>query len=223
MEEKPIEERELVVQEEKINKFENLSSLEQQLNYAQILINSKALPKQYLSAESVLMVINYGKELGFPPITSLMNIYYVNGRPSLATQAIVALANKNGIAHKTIEDWIPVKNEEGKPYKDVDGLVCRRTTIRYYRKHPTLGIILEEDFSFSNWEAKTAGIYKNVWISYEKVMLWYRTYALGLRRFAPDVLSGLYSVDEMIDSNKNLSIDYILDEENNIKIIDKNS
>lgn len=52
-------------------------------------------------------------------------------------------------------------------------------------------------------------------------MLWYRTYAFGIRRFAADVIHGLYTVEELVDAGLDKNVTYDLDNEGNIKIITK--
>lgn len=217
---KPIEEKQISTNLD-INQIEKFNTLEQQLNFANILIQSKALPPHYKNAESVLLSINYGKELGFTPIVSILGVYFVNGTPSLSTQSMCALANSLGVAQQTLEDFALIKNDKGETYKDKDGLELRKTTIRYSRLHPTLKILISETFSFTNWEAKQAGLLKNVWLTYPKIMLWYRTYALGLRRFAPDILKGLYTIEEILDISKDSNLTYDLDSEGNIKVKEK--
>lgn len=220
-------------QEQNLSKFDAFNSLEQQKQFAEILINSRALPKQYTNAESVIMAANYGKELGFSFVTALNSIYYVSGKPSLSTQAMIALCQSNDIIHKTIEDYEVVYkkdkddnfilDEKGNKtfFKDSDGEPVRRTTIEYIRIYKHLNNYISRDrFSYTTKEAKDAGLYKNVWSTYPKVMLWYRTYAFGVRRFAADVLHGLITIEEMVDVGLAGNVNYNLDNDGNIKIID---
>lgn len=206
--------------ETNLQRFEGMNTMEVQLEYARMLINSKALPVQYKNPEAVVMAINYGKELGFKAITSILNLFFINGRPCLSTQAMCAMLLSKGVVHKTLEDSVKVKKEDGSDFL-YEGQVARRTTIRFYRRHPLLGVVIDETISYTDTEAKLAGIYANVWLKFPKLMLWYRTYAFGARRFAPDILSNLSTIEEMLEMDKDNPITYELDNNGNLKLIEK--
>jgi hypothetical protein len=161
--------------------FNAFTNLETQKEFADILIKSKALPKQYVNSESVIMAANYGRELGFDFVTALNSIYYVSGKPSLSTQAMVALCLSKGIIHKTIEDYEImykkdkddnfVLNDKGNKiaYLDSDSEPIRKTTIEYIRVYKHLNnYVSTERFSYTTKEAKDAGLMKNVWMQYPR-------------------------------------------------------
>jgi len=61
---------------------------------------------------------------------------------------------------------------------------------------------LEYTSSFSIAEAKQAGIYRDQsgWTKYPRDMLYWRTVTRGLRRVCPDVITGLYAIEELQDA-----------------------
>lgn len=209
-----------------IEGFNPYATIDSQMEYAKILLNSGALPAQYKKdkPEAVILAANYGKELGFSFITALRSVYFVNGNPSLSTQAMVSLLLQKGVVTKTIKDFELIKKEDGTFIYDpgFEGQAARRsrrTIIRFYRKHSILGIVLEEDITYTTYEATQAGIYGNVWLKYPHLMIWYRTYSFGAKRVASDLLNGLTSVEELVDSIPNTGVTYDLDAEGNIKIM----
>lgn len=220
--------------EQLLTKFNPYDTINSQMEYAKILLSSGALPIQYKKdkPEAVVLAANYGRELGFSFIASLKNIYFVNGNPSISTQAMVALLLQKGVVTKTLKDFelVTFKDKNGEEKQVYDPgfetdpkRKSKRTTIRFYRKHPILGIIIEEDISYTTYEATQAGAYANVWLKFPHLMLWYRVYSFGAKRIASDLLNGLTSTEEMLDAFKDGNIIYNLDSEGNMKLIEKNT
>lgn len=119
-------------------------------------------------------IVQYGAELGIPPMLSLQNINLINGKPACNAQLIVALAQGNGVTYKIIKS---------------DSTECR---IMFYRN----GNSLESSFTIE--EAKKAGLAgKDNWQKFPADMLFARAITRGVRRIAPDAIMGLYTADEL--------------------------
>lgn len=199
------------VQTANIAKLDNFSSVSEMMAFAEVLITSKMIPATFRTPESVVATIAQGRELGLPAVTSLYNMYFISGKPTLSIHALLGLLRSRGIAWKTIEDFVPIQNKDG---KNIDA----RTTIRFYRKEPHLNMIIEEDYSYTWREAGEAGLTdKQTWKNYKKTLLWNRCAAFGARRIAPDVLTGIYETTEMLDAQNS---DYKLDNEGNVETIE---
>jgi hypothetical protein len=140
-----------------IGKFDNFHNLEEMTKFAETLISSGVLPPNYKSPESVISTIIQGKELGLKAMTSLQNIHFISGKPTLGVNAISALIRGRGIDFQTIKDAEPVKDAGGK-------IVNLVTTIRFFRHSPILNKVLEEDCTFTWNDANSAGLTtKDVW------------------------------------------------------------
>lgn len=211
--------------EVKYNKLDNFNTANEIMDTARLLIESKIIPAAYKTPEQVLVSVMKGRELGLGAITSLENLYYINGVATASINLLLALATKAGVAIKTLKDFEPVYQEvrddkgavvlgpDGQPSKKV---VDYETVIRVYRKHEYLGMVIENDVVFRFSEAREMGLTgKDNWVKQKRNMTWVRCAARALRRFAGDAILGMYETTEMADSK---NINYSIDEENNVTI-----
>jgi len=128
------------------------------------------------SAEEIYCIIQYGAEVGIPPVTALQNIAVINGRIAMNGQLMLALARRGGVR-------LNVKKSDDK-----------ECIIEFFRGEEKL------TESFTIEEAKKAGLLKGTnWQKYPKDMLFWRTVARGVRRIASDLISGAYLPDEITE------------------------
>jgi|694.fasta_scaffold28682_8 hypothetical protein len=195
----------IVVQEQQITKPVPANEMEQ----LQLLIDSKVLPSNIKTIEQAFAIAQYGKDLGMKPMQAFHQIYSIQGRLALSSKALGALMWRNGISIKTIKDGELVVrgvDSNGVEIKD------RVTTIEFYRGNVT------ETTNFYWSDAVKAGwTTKDNWVKMPKQMLYARCLSLGANRIAPDMLLGLYTVEEMVDvtNASNVSIT----EDGDVKII----
>lgn len=192
------------VKEVAIAKLDDLSNSQEIYNLAKVLCESKLLPVSYNTPEKAIVAIAQGRELGLGALTSLYNLYFIQGKPVLSVHAINALITSKGIACKTkcdLESYT-IKKTDGTTIND------KKTTIIFYRKHAILNMVLEEEVTVTLREMKTAGLLeKDNWQKYPKQMLWNRCFTFGARRIASDILLGVMEVSEAGDTfNKNYSV-----------------
>ena len=149
-------------------------SLERLKAIAKELASSRLFPSVSSPAE-VFAVIEYGRELGIPPVMALQSISVVKGRLCPTGQLMLAIARRNGVK------W-QVEHE--------DEQECR---IRFSRDDMTYVSVFTID------EAKRAGLIKedSNWAKYPRDMLFWRAVARGLRRIAPDLMLGGYLPEEL--------------------------
>jgi hypothetical protein len=123
-------------------------------------------------------ITQYGSELGIGPMTALQTMAIVSGKICMGAQMMLSLAIKSGVSFKIVKD---------------DNNECQ---IHFKRGE------LEYTSSFSIAEAKQAGIYRDQsgWTKYPRDMLYWRTVTRGLRRVCPDVITGLYAIEELQDA-----------------------
>lgn len=124
-----------------------------------------------------IVKIQAGRELGFPPVTSMTGIYIVEGKVMVGAQMIGACAIKHGYRYRTVEHT----NEACEVEIVKDGTVLG--TAR-----------------FTMAEARAAGLAnKSNWKNYGRQMLLWRALAQAVRSFAPDALGGMpvYDPDEV--------------------------
>lgn len=195
----------IVVQEQQITKPVPANEMEQ----LQLLIDSKVLPSNIKTIEQAFAIAQYGKDLGMKPMQAFHQIYSIQGRLALSSKALGALMWRNDISMKTIKDGeIVVRGVDSNGVEIKD----RVTTIEFYR-----GNIVETTSFYWSDAVKAGWTTKDNWVKMPKHMLYARCLALGANRIAPDMLLGLYTVEEMVDvtnaSNVNIT------EDGDVKII----
>lgn len=123
-----------------------------------------------------LAVVEYGRELGVPPMAALQTMAVINGRICVEAKLMLAQFQKNGGVIEVLE-----RNKN----------ICR---IRF-----TFGKNVQE-VSFSIEDAKRIGLTnKDNWVKYPEEMLFWRCIAKGVRSTAPGVMMGAYTIEEMTE------------------------
>ncbi len=153
-------------------------TLEQALQFAELVAKSDAVPKDYQGKPgNVLVAMQYGIELGLAPMTMLQNSYVVNGRPALFGDIGLALIKRQSDYVDTIET--------------IDEEKTKATCIAKRRDHADV------ERTFSMTDAVQAGLDKprgnqvSLYKLYPKRMLQMRARWWALRDQWPDVLKGV--------------------------------
>jgi hypothetical protein len=121
-------------------------------------------------------IIEYGHELGIPPMMALKNINIISGQLACNAQLMLTLAMAKGVTYD-------VKIESDKGAK-----------INFKRGSSTY------EASFMEDDAKAAGLTgKDNWKKYPRDMYFWRCVAKGVRRIAPDAVMGLYTAEEITE------------------------
>lgn len=198
---------------------------------ARMLALGRVLVKSNLvslkSAEDVAVALMTGKELGLPFITSLSQIYPINGKPTLGVHIQRAILINNGIIFNKVEDAEPIyafANRENnnkiiatgtikeQPENTGKKRIDYRTTYTFSRAVKMANGMFKEisvKSSFTMKEAIEAELTeKDVWVKYWRRMLDARAFVIGAREIADDLLLGIMTPNE-------------LDEIGDISILDK--
>ena len=151
-------------------------SLDESLKRAEIIVKSKLVPKGFDTPEAVLVACTFGSELGFSPTQSLNLLSVTNGKPTLSFNGYMALCVKHG-------GWIDeIKSDDKEAVIHIH---------RPGRDKPVVGV-------YTLQQAVKAGLLsKDTWVKYPKQMLFARATVEAIRRAFPDVVSGIYSDEEM--------------------------
>lgn len=180
------QERKLALQEREVSLLDKrvqleLKELERAEYWAKKLAGSDLVPKDFKNnPANCFIAIQWGKDLGLAPLQATQNIAVINGRPALWGDAVPALV----IASKQCE-YINMTLEN-------QTAICKVKRIG----QP------EHISTFSMQQAKVAGLLEKQgpWKQYPDRMLQNRARAFALRDVFPDVLKGLYTAEELIDS-----------------------
>ena len=122
-------------------------------------------------ASQAVVKIMYGGELGMSPITSLMSIHIIKGKPELSANLLATLVKKSKSYDYRVKKWT---DEE-----------C---VIEFTQDGNLLG---ESKFSMS--DAKRASLINpgSGWTKFPRSMLFARAISQGVRTYTPDVSSGV--------------------------------
>ena len=193
------------------------------LALGEVLAKSKLVPLK--TKEDVFVALKTGQELGLPFITSVSQIYPINGRPTLGVHIQKALFLKNGIVFEKIEDAVeifqfakckedgtveivnnaPIIVSEGtaeqQPPNTKRQKVDNRTTYegtRAIKMADSTFKTITAKGSFTLREAKDAELLdKDVWQKYWRRMLDARAFTNLAKEIANDIILGIHSPSEL--------------------------
>ena len=163
----------------------NLGSMAEVWRFAEIISTSPLVPKDFQSRPaSVLLAIEWGVELGIPPLQALQNIAVINGKPSIYGELGMALVQQRaGI------DLVRFETSY-----DSDKKIAR---VVIERKNPS-GDSITADESFSWQDAVAAGLAgKDTYKSYPNNMLTWRAFWRAAKRTYSDLLRGMPGREEL--------------------------
>ncbi|WP_171406497.1 recombinase RecT [Acinetobacter cumulans] len=166
-----------------------------------------------------IIALNMAQRLGADPMMIMQNLYLVDGRPSWSSQFIIAAINSSGRYSPlrfditggdeeieipyAVTDWIfnkdtrkkePVESNQTtrvKNYKCVAWVIEKATGERLESTPITMEMAVKE-----GWYQKNG----SKWQSMPEQMLRYRAASFFGRIYAPDLLMGLRSQDEEVES-----------------------
>lgn len=155
------------------------------------LIKSDGLPKGVDSKEKFLLLAQYGKELGWDPMTSVNSISLIRGKMTIASSMLGALLKNNGYEFLWLKDYEPDDNDPEKIVSEIQLFWWSKTLKREF----------SQKFKTSWNELVLAGLPDSnpTYNKYPKAMLRARCMAFAVRAIAPQVLAGSYTDMEIID------------------------
>jgi len=121
-------------------------------------------------------VVQYGFELGLPPMTSMQTMAIIKGKITMMGSMLQTLLKRGGVKITILE------------------ATTKNCTLKFEREgSPTIST------SFSIEDAKRAGLYKedSGYMKYPEEMLYWRAMAKGGRRIGSDLMLGVYAREEI--------------------------
>ena len=160
------------------------TTFDQLVMFAEMAATSGLVPKDYQGKPGAIMIaVQMGSELGLSPMQSIQSIAVINGRPGVWGDGLIGLCRASPLCEDIIETL------EGEGDARVASCVAKRRGAT-----PVTG-------TFSVADAKKAGLWgKDIWARYSDRMLQNRARGFALRDAFPDVLRGLKTVEELIDT-----------------------
>jgi len=162
-----------------------LATFDDAFRFAKMVAASDFAPKDFKGkAESCLLAIQHGSEVGLSPMQSLQSIAVINGRPTIWGDAALALVQSSP-ACEYVKEYIEGEGDQAVA-------VCEVKRRGY--PAPTIS-------RFSIADAKRAGLAGKTgpWSQYPSRMLALRARGFALRNAFADALRGLITAEEAQD------------------------
>ena len=159
------------------------TNITEALEYSKMMASSSMVPANFKGKPAdVLVAVQWGYEVGLPPMSALQNIAVINGKPSIYGDAALALitSHKQYGGHK---EWI-----------ENDTAYC-------VIKRKVGDEVVETKQSFSEKDARLAKLWgkQGPWTQYPERMLQMRARGFAMRDSFPDALKGVITVEEAQD------------------------
>lgn len=182
------------------------STIEEAWRMAQYMSSSEMVPKQYRNKPAdVLVAIQYGMELGFPPMQALQSIAVINGRPSVWGDGFLALIMASPL-YRDHDEHYEVGGERRDTIsledlkKDDTAALCT-----FWRQGKQLPVTRR----FSVAQAKKASLLgkEGPWSTYPDRMMAMRARGFAGRDAFPDLLRGIRTAEEALDTPPSEDLD----------------
>lgn len=179
------------VKQQQITAFANETAFEAAQRMAKALTSSQLVPQTFRGAEntgSALIALEIAQRIGASPLMVMQNLNVIHGRPAWSSQFIIAALNSCG-------RFSPLRF-------DVTGEGDKRQCAAW--AYDSTGKDRLDGPAVSIATAKSEGWYSKAgskWQTMPELMLRYRAAAFFGRLYAPDILMGMQSVEEIVDVN----------------------
>lgn len=167
--------------------FASAGAFELAQRMAKALASSDLVPPQYRNnVSNTLLALEIAQRIGASPLMVMQNLNIIHGKPSWSSQFIIAAINSCG-------RFSPLRFR-------VEGEGEARVVTAYALEKGTGEVLDGPPVSIAmakaeGWMAKTG----SKWATMPDLMLRYRAAAFFGRLYAPDVLMGVYTADEIVE------------------------
>lgn len=178
-----------VKQNTSVDLVHEVMTLDKLMEMSTMLSKSTIVPINYQNRpENCLIALDMANRMGVSPMVVMQNLYVIQGKPSFSGSAIASMI-RSSFQFKDVE-----LNYVGTPGKDDWGAYVTATRVSNGKRLKggtvTLGIAKKE-----GWYQKNG----SKWQTMPEIMLGYRAYAWFARVYAPELIMGLQSVEEVND------------------------
>ncbi|PSJ16914.1 hypothetical protein [Nitrosomonas supralitoralis] len=203
--------------------FGSLQAFELMQRTAKLLMTSTLVPVQYRAHDekkgpnpnalaNCVVALNMSQRMGADVLMVMQNLYVVEGRPSWSSQWIIAAVNGCGrfsplrfeikdLGEKSVEYNATYWESREKKTKILTEKIRDKVCVAWAKEKET-GERIESPPVSIEMAVKEGWYSKNgsKWKTMDEVMLRYRTASFFGKLYAPELLMGLQSVEEMQDS-----------------------
>jgi len=171
--------------------FASLSSFDLAQRMARVLSASTLVPKEYQGADKLpnaIIALEMAQRIGASPLAVMQNLYIVHGKPGWSAQFIIASLNSCG-------RYSPLRfkmtGEMGKSDRTCVAYVIEKATGEVLEGTPvSIGMAIDE-----GWHGKNG----SKWKTMPEQMLRYRAASFFGKLYAPEIMMGMSTADELHD------------------------
>lgn len=160
------------------------------MEMANMLSKSTIVPIMYQNRpENCFIALDLSTRMGVSPMVVMQNLYIIQGKPSFSGQAIASMVRTSDQFENVELNYVGTPNTDSwgayvSAVSASTGKILKGSTV-------TIGIAKKE-----GWHQKK----QSKWQTIPELMLAYRAYAWFGRVYAPEIMMGLHSVEEVNDS-----------------------
>lgn len=169
--------------------FSTIASFEDGQRIAKGLCSSDLVPQAYKgNIPNTMIALEMATRIGVSPFMVMQNLDIIQGKPSWRSSFIIAALNSCG-------RFKPLKFEFIGDNPKADDYGCRAYTDDFEGNRITGVLVTWEMVKNEGWLSKTG----SKWKTMPELMFQYRAASFFGRLYAPDILNGMQSVEEVKD------------------------
>lgn len=163
------------------------ANFEQAQRVAKAISSSDLVPKEYRNnIPNTLIAMDMANRIGASPMQVMQNLYIVHGKPSWSSTFIIASINSS-------KKFSPLRFEVS---GEGEGLQCYAWAYDLDNKEKVTGpVVTMKMAKAEGWIDKTG----SKWKTMPELMIRYRSAAFFGRLYAPDIMMGMNTSEEVID------------------------
>lgn len=170
-----------------VSVFSDNSSFEHGQRVAKMLSSSNLIPKEYQgNIQNTMIALEMANRVGASPLMVMQNLYIVHGKPSWSSTFIIAALN-------SCKRFSPIRFEMG---GEGDQYGCQAWAFDLATNDklegPKVTIQMAKD---EGWFGKAG----SKWKTMPELMLRYRSAAFFGRLYAPEIMMGMQTMEEVTD------------------------
>jgi hypothetical protein len=169
------------------NNFDSSASFEHAQRVAKMISSSSLVPKEFQgNVQNTMIALEMANRIGASPLMVMQNLYIVHGKPSWSSTFIIAAIN-------ACKRFSPLRFEmtgQGEEYGCHAWAYDADTKEKLEGPKVTMKMANAE-----GWVSKTG----SKWKTMPELMLRYRAAAFFGRLYAPDIMMGMHTQEEIVD------------------------
>jgi hypothetical protein len=179
--------------------FTSMTSFEQGLHIAKTLSSSNIIPQAYQNnIQNTMVALEMANRIGISPLMVMQNLDVIQGKPSWRSTFIIASLNSTG-------RFKPLKFEFVGNDTTADNYGCRAYTTEIETGEKLSGpLVTWAMVKAEGWLNKSG----SKWKTMPELMFQYRAASFFGRLYAPEILNGMQSIDEVVDVVSTIDTEY---------------